>query len=78
MTVGLHVRNRRRMNNDLNNMAETHDDDDDMLPEYDFSTKTGVRGTYYQAMRQGYTIKVTKEDGTTVIQQITRLFRRHL
>ncbi len=58
------------MNNDQSNKAENQDDD--MLPEYDFSGKTGVRGKYYQAMRQGYTIKVTKDDGTTVIQHITR------
>jgi hypothetical protein len=59
------------MNNDLRNTDETHDDDD-MLPEYDFSGKAGVRGKYYQAMRQGYTITVTQADGTTVMQQITR------
>jgi len=47
-------------------------DDDGMLPEYDFSGKTGVRGKYYQALRQGYTIHITKTDGTTVVQHVTR------
>lgn len=46
--------------------------DDDMLPEYDFTGKTGVRGKYYQGMRNGYTIKVHQDDGTTFIQHITR------
>jgi hypothetical protein len=47
--------------------------DDDMLPEYDFSGRTGVRGKYYQKLRQGYTIKVQREDGTTLVQHVTRL-----
>ena len=46
--------------------------DDDMRPEYDFSGRTGVRGKYYQKLRQGYTIKIQREDGTTVVQHITR------
>jgi len=43
-----------------------------MHPEYDFSGKTGVRGKYYQALRQGYTIKIEREDGTTLVQHIVR------
>ena len=46
--------------------------DDDMQPEYDFSGRTGVRGKYYQRLRQGYTIKVQREDGTTLVQHVTR------
>lgn len=59
-------------------MSSTHNqttdanEDDEMLPEYDFSGKAGVRGKYYQAMRDGYTIKINRQDGTTLIQQITR------
>ncbi|WP_240695920.1 hypothetical protein [Candidatus Chloroploca sp. Khr17] len=49
-----------------------HRDDEDMLPEYDFSGKTGVRGKYYQRMRDGYAIRVHQIDGTTTIQHITR------
>jgi hypothetical protein len=40
------------------------DEDDDMLPEYDFTGKKGVRGKYYLDRRQGYTIRVHNEDGT--------------
>jgi hypothetical protein len=55
-----------------NNAPERESTDDDMRPEYDFSGRTGVRGKYYQKLRQGYTIKVQREDGTTVVQQVTR------
>lgn len=44
------------------------DEDDDMLPEYDFSGKTGVRGKYYRAMQQGYSIRIHNEDGTITEQ----------
>jgi hypothetical protein len=37
---------------------------DDMLPEYDFSGKQGERGKYYQAYRQGHSVKIHKDDGT--------------
>jgi hypothetical protein len=59
------------MSNEPDNSENTNKDDE-MLPEYDFSGKTGVRGKYYKAMRNGYTIKINREDGTTLIQQITR------
>ncbi len=39
-------------------------EDDDMLPEYDFRGKKGVRGKYYRAMQQGYTVRIHHEDGT--------------
>ncbi|MCW5851707.1 MAG: hypothetical protein KIT87_16665 [Anaerolineae bacterium] len=35
-----------------------------MLAEYDFSKmKNGVRGKYYKARREGYTVKINHEDG---------------
>ncbi|MCX5643300.1 MAG: hypothetical protein NTZ17_01245 [Phycisphaerae bacterium] len=36
----------------------------EMLPEYDFRSKRGVRGKYYRAYRQGHTVKVCQNDGT--------------
>ena len=45
------------------------DQDNDMLPEYDFKGKKGVRGKYYRAMQQGYTIRTTNEDGSVTLQQ---------
>lgn len=53
-----------------NNTSESTDDD--MQPEYDFSGRTGVRGKYYQKLRPGYTIQVQREDGTTLVQHVTR------
>jgi hypothetical protein len=41
-------------------------DDDEMLPEYDFSG--GVRGKHYQAYRRGYQVVVHKTDGTTEVR----------
>ncbi len=43
----------------------------DMLPEYDFSGKEGVRGKYYQAYRQGHTVRVIQEDGSATTQYFT-------
>jgi len=42
-----------------------------MLPEYDFTGKRGVRGKYYRAYQQGYTVKVQQADGTVNIQYFT-------
>ena len=44
---------------------------DDMLAEYDFTGKTGVRGKYHQAYRQGHTVKIHETDGTTRIHYFT-------
>ncbi len=43
----------------------------DMLPEYDFTGKRGVRGKYYRAYRQGHTVKIYRADGTVSIQYFT-------
>lgn len=43
----------------------------DMLPEYDFSGKKGVRGKYYQAYRQGHTVRVIQENGSATSQYFT-------
>ena len=42
----------------------------DMRPEYDFSG--GVRGKHYKARLNGYTIKIHKKDGTTLVNHIKR------
>jgi hypothetical protein len=47
--------------------ADTRDDDG-MRAEYDFTS--GVRGKHYQAMQQGYTIKIHKVDGTIITEEI--------
>ncbi|MCW5200109.1 hypothetical protein VU05_05400 [Desulfobulbus sp. F1] len=45
--------------------------DSDMLSEYDFSGKKGVRGKYAQAYQQGHTVRVQEEDGTVVTHCFT-------
>jgi len=42
-----------------------------MLPEYDFSGKKGVRGKYYQAYRQGHSVRIIQEDGSVTTQYFT-------
>ena len=43
----------------------------EMLPEYNFEGKKGVRGKYYQAYRKGHTVRVHREDGTVREQHFT-------
>jgi hypothetical protein len=50
-----------------NNIPEDYDDG--MLPEYDFSGKKGVRGKYYRAMSDGYSVRIHNEDGTVTEQR---------
>lgn len=38
--------------------------DNDMLPEYNFAGKKGVRGKYHQRIQKGYAVRVRHEDGT--------------
>ena len=40
-----------------------------MLPEYDFKGKKGVRGKYAKLMQEGYTVRITNEDGTVTVQR---------
>jgi hypothetical protein len=42
-----------------------------MLPEYDFTGKKVVRGKHAKALREGYTVTIHKEDGTTMVQNFT-------
>lgn len=41
---------------------------EEMLPEYDFTGKKGVRGKYYEAYKNGYTIRVHENDGKITTQ----------
>ena len=38
-----------------------------MLSEYDFTG--GVRGKHHEALREGYTVKIHRSDGTTFVQK---------
>ena len=43
--------------------------DDDMLPEYDLTGKKGVRGKYAKSLKNGYSIRVLKADGTVEVRE---------
>lgn len=45
-----------------------------MRAEYDFRGKTGVRGKYAEAMKNGYTTIIHKEDGSTVIKETRPIY----
>ncbi len=55
----------------MKNDAESRQPDygDDMLAEYDFSGREGVRGKYYQRYRQGHTVRIRHQDGSTSVRQ---------
>lgn len=55
------------MNNEMRNQANP--DDDDMQPEYDFTG--GIRSKHHLAFQQGYTVQITKADGTTTEETYT-------
>lgn len=49
--------------------TNNHPKSDDMLPEYNFKSKRGVRGKYTKALEHGYSIHITHEDGTVTVKQ---------
>ena len=44
---------------------------DNMLPEYDFRGKQGVRGKYYRAYRQGHAVRIQEADGSVNVRYFT-------
>ena len=44
---------------------------DEMLPEYDFTGKKGVRGKYHRAYEQGHAVRVFEEDGSVTVWYFT-------
>lgn len=48
------------------NSKSQNQENDEMLPEYDF--RGGVRGKHYKTYRQGHTVTIHKSDGTTDVQ----------
>lgn len=51
--------------------TKLHDPEADMLPEYDFSGKKGVRGKYFDAYQQGHTVRIHQDDGSLTTQYFT-------
>jgi hypothetical protein len=56
----------KKMNSERQDMEQ-----DEMLPEYDFTGKQGERGKYYQACQQGHTVRIREEDGSVTVQYFT-------
>jgi len=56
----------KKANSGLPDMAK-----DTMLAEYDFTGKKGVRGKYYQAYREGHTVRVRHANGSVSVQYFT-------
>jgi hypothetical protein len=48
------------------NYTSSNIDEDDLLPEYDFSQ--GVRGKHHQTDRQGHSVTISYQDGTNSTQ----------
>ena len=44
---------------------------EEMLSEYDFSGKKGVRGKYYRAYRRGHTVRIHKTNGSISVKYFT-------
>lgn len=45
--------------------------EDEMLPEYDFSGKKGTRGKYHEAYRKGHTVRIYEDDGSVNVHYFT-------
>ena len=52
-------------------MKKTKKSKDEMLEEYDFTGKKGVRGKYHQAYKEGHTVKIQEVDGAVSIHYFT-------
>ena len=60
-----------KKDNQKNSLSAINLDIDEMLEEYDFAGKIGVRGKYYQDYRKGHRVQVTHTDGTISTQHFT-------
>lgn len=44
----------------------------EMLSEYDFHGKIGIRGKYHQIYRQGHSVRIQNDDGSVTVQYIVK------
>ena len=61
----------KRSKKALDRKDNDHQENVDMLPEYDLSNRQGERGKYYEALQQGYTVRIHEEDGTTSVLSLS-------
>ncbi len=52
-------------------MNSPNNEPEEMLPEYDFTGKKGIRGKYHRAYQQGHTVRIQEADGTVSVQYFT-------
>jgi len=50
---------------------KTENETDEMRPEYALSGMKGVRGKYYQAYRQGHSVRIHKANGSINVKYFT-------
>lgn len=50
---------------------KTENETDQMRPEFDLAGKKGVRGKYYQAYRQGHSVRIHKANGSINVKYFT-------
>jgi hypothetical protein len=55
----------------MEKIEQSQMEQDEMLPEYAFTGKQGVRGKYHRAYRQGHTVKIQQADGTVSVHYFT-------
>ena len=55
----------------MNKTRSRKSEADEMLPEYDFTGRTGERGKYYRAYRQGHLVRENQLDGTVTVKHFT-------
>ena len=54
------------------NSENLNENNDEMLPEYDFDSMTGgVWGKYYKAYRERHTVKIHQADGNIITHYFT-------
>jgi hypothetical protein len=53
------------------NNSKSRSESGEVLPEYNFKSKKGVRGEYYKAYRRGHTVRIHNDDGTVTEQHFT-------
>jgi hypothetical protein len=41
---------------------------DELLPEYDFTGRAGIRGRHHEQYRRGYSVRVENSDGTATVR----------
>ncbi len=48
--------------------TQKHEQETEMLTEYNFRGRKGTRGKYYQAYQKGHTVRIHQDDGGVIAQ----------